>query len=130
MPRRIDDHKKFYEQFWKCLNLGNHDDSTIRVKIAELLRLNPSESEDEQLNLKEYVDLMKVQMRNDLIKDFADPLNKRIDDLTAQHHGLSQRVAQLKSRQHVIVDDPVAVRIAERLCGLRSPRSNALFPAR
>ena len=48
---------------------------------------------------------MKVQMRNDLIKDFADPLNKRIDDLTAQHHGLSQRVAQLESRQHVIVDE-------------------------
>ena len=38
-------------------------------------------------------------------KDFADPLNKHIDDLTAQHHGLSQRVAQLESCQHVIVDE-------------------------
>ena len=105
IDEKNDDHKMFYEQFGKCSHLGNHDDSTIRVKIAELLRLNASESEDEQLNLKEYVDLMKVQMRNDLIKDFADPLNKRIDDLTAQHHGLSQRVAQLESRQHVIVDE-------------------------
>ena len=48
---------------------------------------------------------VKVQMRNDLIKVFADPLNKRIDDLTAQHHGLSQRVAQLESCQHAIVDE-------------------------
>ena len=48
---------------------------------------------------------VKVQMRNDLIKHFADSLNKRIDDLTAQHHGLSHRVAHLESCQHVIVDE-------------------------
>ena len=48
---------------------------------------------------------VKLQMRNDLIKDFANPCNKRIDDLTVQHHGLSQRVAQLESCQHVIVDE-------------------------
>ena len=64
-----------------------------------------SESENEQLNLKEYVDLMKVQMRNDLIKDFTDPLNRRIDDLMAQHHGLSQRVDQLEGCQQVIVGE-------------------------
>ena len=64
-----------------------------------------SESENEQLNLKDYVNLMKVQMRNDLITDFTDPLNRRIDDLTAQYDGLSQRVTQLESRQHVIVDE-------------------------
>ena len=82
----------------------NHG-SAIRGKIAELLRLDASESENGQFSLKEYVDLMKVQMRDDLIKDLADLLNKRIDELTAQHHGLSQRVAQLESRQHVIVDE-------------------------
>ena len=70
-----------------------------------MLRLNASVSEDEQFSLKEYVDLNKVQMRDDLIKNLADPLNKRIDDLTAQHHGLSQRVAQWESRQQVIVDE-------------------------
>ena len=80
------------------------EDSTVRAKTAELLRPNASVSEDEQFSLKEYVDLKKVQMRDDPIKNLADPLNKRIDDLTAQHHGLSQRVAQLESRQHVIVD--------------------------
>ena len=37
--------------------LKTADDSTIRGKIAELLRLNASESEDEQLSLKEYVDV-------------------------------------------------------------------------
>ena len=51
----------FYEQFGECLNFGNHEDSTIGAKIAELFRLNASTSEDEQLSLKEYVDLMKVQ---------------------------------------------------------------------
>ena len=48
---------------------------------------------------------MKMQMHVDLIKDLSGPLNKRIDDLTAQHHGLSHRVAQLEGRQHVIVDE-------------------------
>ena len=90
-----DDYKESYEHLGKVLKFGLHEDSTVRAKIAELLRLNASESEDEQLNLKEYVDLMKVQMRNDLIKDFVDPLNKRIDDL----------MAQLESCQHVIVDE-------------------------
>ena len=37
--------------------LKTADDSTIRGKIAELLRLNTSESEDEQPSLKEYVDV-------------------------------------------------------------------------
>ena len=40
-----DDHKKFYEQFGECLNFGNHENSTIGAKIAELLRLNASTSE-------------------------------------------------------------------------------------
>jgi len=48
---------------------------------------------------------MKVQMRGDLIKDFMDPLNQRIDDMVAQHHGLSHRVAQLESCQQVVVDE-------------------------
>ena len=62
--------------------------------------------EKEELDRKtNHHGLMKVQMRNDLIKDFTDPLNKRIDDLTTQHHVLNQRVAQLESRQHVIVDE-------------------------
>ena len=61
------------------------------------------------IDFPEFLALMarkvKVKMHNDLIKDIADPLNKRIDDLTALHHGLSQRVAQLESCQHVIVDE-------------------------
>ena len=48
IAEKNDDHEKFYEQFGECLNLGNHDGSTIRVKIAELLRPNASESEDER----------------------------------------------------------------------------------
>ena len=57
-----DDHAESYEQFGKCLNSGNHEDSTVRAKTAELLRLNASVSEDEQLNLKEYVDRRKDEL--------------------------------------------------------------------
>ena len=54
-----DDHIESHEQSGKCLKLDNHDDSTIRAKIAELLDLNTSESEDEQFSdiffrLREY----------------------------------------------------------------------------
>ena len=37
------------------------EDTTIRTKVAELLRLSASELEDEHLSLKEYVDVMKGQ---------------------------------------------------------------------
>ena len=90
-------------------------------ETADALGQNPTEAElqdmindvdafgNVDIDFPEFLALMarnvKVKMRNDLIKDFADPLNKRIDDLTALHHGLSQRVAQLESCQHVIVDE-------------------------
>ena len=48
-----------YEQFGKCLNSGNNEDPTVGAKIAELLRLNASASEHEQLSLKEYVDRIR-----------------------------------------------------------------------
>ena len=51
-----DDYTESHEQLGKCLDLGNREDSTVRVKTAELLRLNASVSEEEQLNLKEYID--------------------------------------------------------------------------
>ena len=53
------DYIESYGQSGKCLKLENHDDSTIRAQIAELLELNTSKSEDEQFSLKEYADRMK-----------------------------------------------------------------------
>ena len=38
---------------------GFHEDSTNRAKIAELVRFNTSNSGEEQISLKEYVDRMK-----------------------------------------------------------------------
>ncbi|CAE7281024.1 HSP90 [Symbiodinium sp. CCMP2456] len=61
----VDDYKKFYEQFGKCLKLGVHEDSTNRTKLAELLRYHTSKSGDEQISLKEYVDRMK-EGQNDI----------------------------------------------------------------
>merc|ERR1712070_752332 len=60
-----DDYKKFYEQFGKNLKLGINEDSTNRMKIAELLRYQTSKSGDESISLKEYVDRMK-EGQNDI----------------------------------------------------------------
>ena len=45
--KKNDDFKEFFEQLGKCFKLGVHDDSTVRAKIAELLRLNVSTPNDE-----------------------------------------------------------------------------------
>merc|ERR1711907_771849 len=65
ISEKKDDYKKFYEQFGKCLKLGVHEDSTNRVKVAELLRYQTSKSGDETISFKEYVDRMK-EGQNDI----------------------------------------------------------------
>merc|ERR1712032_696077 len=65
IAEKKDDYKKFYEQFGKCLKLGIHEDSTNRMKVAELMRYHTSKSGDEQISLKEYVDRMK-EGQNDI----------------------------------------------------------------
>merc|ERR1712023_445240 len=65
IAEKKDDYKKFYEQFGKNLKLGVHEDSTNRVKVAELLRYQTSKSGDEMISLKEYVDRMK-EGQNDI----------------------------------------------------------------
>ena len=62
-----DDYMESYEELGKCLNLGNHENSTVRGKVAELLRLNASALEDAQFNLKEYVDCTKGELNNETI---------------------------------------------------------------
>mmetsp|Transcript_513 Transcript_513/g.1102 ORF Transcript_513/g.1102 Transcript_513/m.1102 type:complete len:719 (+) Transcript_513:116-2272(+) len=59
LTEKKDDYKKFYEQFSKNLKLGIHEDTTNRIKIAELLRFHTSKSGEEQISFKEYVDRMK-----------------------------------------------------------------------
>merc|ERR1712139_306239 len=65
ISEKKDDYKKFYEQFSKNLKLGIHEDSTNRVKIADLLRFQTSKSSDESISLKEYCDRMK-EGQNDI----------------------------------------------------------------
>jgi len=60
-----DNYKKFYEQFSKNIKLGIHEDSTNRMKVAELMRYHTSKSGDEQISFKEYVDRMK-EGQNDI----------------------------------------------------------------
>ena len=52
-------YKNFYQEFRKCLTSSFHKVSTNRPKIAELLRFNTSNSGEEQISLKEFVDRMK-----------------------------------------------------------------------
>merc|ERR1712219_46834 len=65
IAEKKDDYKKFYEQFSKNLELGIHEDSTNRAKVAELMRFQTSKTGDEQISLKEYVDRMK-EGQNDI----------------------------------------------------------------
>ena len=58
IAEKNDDHENFNEQFGECSNPGKREDSTIGAKISELLTVNASKSEDEQLSLKECVDRM------------------------------------------------------------------------
>merc|ERR1712106_68185 len=59
-----DNFKKFYEQFSKNLNLGIHEDSTNRKKIAGYLRYFTSASGDEHASLTDYVSRMKENQKD------------------------------------------------------------------
>merc|ERR1739848_837559 len=65
ISEKKDDYKKFYEQFSKNIKLGINEDSTNRTKVAELMRYQTSNSGDEQISFKEYVDRMK-EGQNDI----------------------------------------------------------------
>ena len=51
-----DEYMESFEQSVKCMKLGIQENSADDSEIAELLRVSASKSEDDQLNLKEYVD--------------------------------------------------------------------------
>ena len=57
LAEQKDDYKKFSAECRKCMKLGLREDTKDDSKIAELLK-----SGDEQISLKEYVDLMKVEV--------------------------------------------------------------------
>merc|ERR1711976_677210 len=59
-----DNYKKFYEQFAKNINLGIHEDSTNRKRLADLMRYYSSTSGDEMTSLKEYCSRMKENQKN------------------------------------------------------------------
>ena len=56
-----DDSQKSYEQRGKC---WNHEDSTVGVNTAEMLRFNTSKPGDEQVSFEEYVDRMNEGQDN------------------------------------------------------------------
>jgi molecular chaperone HtpG len=59
-----EDFKKFYESFSKNLKLGIHEDTTNRLKLAELLRFHTSKSGEEMVSFKEYIARMKQGQKN------------------------------------------------------------------
>merc|ERR1719482_671183 len=54
-----DQFKTFYDQFGKNLKLGIHEDSTNRLKIADLIRYQSTKSGDDMVSFREYCDRMK-----------------------------------------------------------------------
>ena len=44
IAEKMDDCKKFYVQYGKCIKLGIHEDSTNHAKVAVLLRVRTSKS--------------------------------------------------------------------------------------
>ena len=61
----VDDRKKFYERFVKCMKLGIRENSVDEVETAELLRFNTFKPGDEQIDFEGYVDRMK-EGQNDI----------------------------------------------------------------
>ena len=59
-----DNYKKFYEQFSKNIKLGIHEDTTNRLKIADLIRYSSSSSGDEKTSFKEYVSRMTENQKD------------------------------------------------------------------
>ena len=47
-----------------CLQLGIHEDSTNRKKIADFLRYHSSQSGDDMTSLKDYVSRMKENQKS------------------------------------------------------------------
>merc|ERR1711971_1123288 len=59
-----EDYKTFYEQFYKNIKLGIHEDSKNRKKISELLRYASTKTGDKDyVSLKEYVERMKEDQK-------------------------------------------------------------------
>ena len=55
IAKNKDDDKNFGEQSGKCLKRGMHEDSTNRVKVAELMRYRTSKSGDKFISFNECV---------------------------------------------------------------------------
>uniref|UniRef100_A0A8C2VUW0 Uncharacterized protein n=1 Tax=Chinchilla lanigera TaxID=34839 RepID=A0A8C2VUW0_CHILA len=61
---RIENYKKFYEQFSKNIKLGIHEDSQNQKNLLELLCYYTSASGDEMVSLKDYCTRMKENQKH------------------------------------------------------------------
>ena len=64
IAEKKNDRKKFYEPFEKYFKPDIHADSTNRTKVEELMRFHTSQSGDEKIRVKKYVDLKRERQKD------------------------------------------------------------------
>ena len=80
VSRRKDGHKKFHEQFCKRFQLGIHEDSTGRIKIAELLRFSSSSRPGDP----EIVDVPLPEIHEEIVEVIQLIPRERLSECTVE----------------------------------------------
>ena len=91
------DYKKFWEQCEKCIRLGVHENSKSCTKIAELLRLHSSKSDEEQISMKELRELKETKMYRIIMAQVIMFQDKGLEMLRhrAASHGFSELTSEI-----------------------------------
>ena len=64
IAERNEEYKKFYEQIVEYLRTRSHENLAEHVEVAELVRYNTLEPEDEQIRSKEYTGCKKEEQND------------------------------------------------------------------
>ena len=109
--------------------LKTADDSTIRAQIAELLRPNTSESEDEQPGLKEYMDVPYANPITQTVEKTVEvPQMQCTDGIVGVPDLTQRRIPTVQTAQRtvkvpkIVPQDMITQRTAEKVVDIPVPR--------